>query len=63
MDPDEALSVLPLNRDETKTALILAVGLWVTAVEVLNTGPVVASAVVGAFAASVGYFLLEKDEL
>jgi len=62
MDMDEALSSLPLNRDETKTALILAVGLWITAVEVLNTGPLVASVAVGAFAASVGYFLLEKDD-
>lgn len=59
LDPDGALEALPvsLDREEAKTTLILAVGLWVAAVEALDLGPLVASGLVGVFVALVVFLL------
>lgn len=58
MDLDELFSPFPLDWEETKILLIVAVGIWIAAVVVLNTGPLVASGIVAAFVAFVGVFLL-----
>lgn len=60
IDPDE-LSRLDLDREEVTTALILAVGLWIAAVEVLNVGPLVASGFVAAFATFAVFSLLDGE--
>ena len=63
MDIDEVLSSFSLDREEAKTVLIIAVGVWLASVLLLETGPLVASGVVGAFVAFFGYFLLDMDEI
>lgn len=61
LDIDGLVQAAPLDWDEIKTALILAVGLWIATVEVLNVGPVVASGVVAAFATFVVVFLVGTE--
>ena len=63
MDIDEVLSSFSLDHEEAKTVLIVAVGLWLASVLLLDAGPLVASGVVGAFMAFFGYFLLDVDEM
>jgi hypothetical protein len=63
MEPDELLSASPLDWEEAKTLLIVAVGIWITAVVVLDTDPLVASGVVAAFVAFIGSFLLGDNEI
>lgn len=63
MDPDRLFSSFPLDWEEAKTLLVVAVGIWITAVVVMNTGPLVASGIVATFVAFIGYFLLDVDEI
>jgi len=63
MDPDRLLSSLALDWEEAKALLVVAVGIWIAAVVVLNTGPLVASGIVAAFVGLIGYSMLDADEV
>ncbi len=63
MDPDRLLSSLALDWEEAKALIVVAVGVWIAAVVVLNTGPFVASGIVAAFVGLIGYLMLDTDEV
>lgn len=61
MDPDRLFSSFPLDWEEAKALIVVAVGIWMAAVVLLDTGPLVASGIVAAFVAFVGYLMLDAD--